>query len=384
MPFFDIDLQGLLSRIYDTGSGDWEPLLDDIRQFLGGNAAALILHDFQHNLGSMLFATGYNRRYMHAPASTDARHNVWLARERDYRLPGTIHVGEQLVPERELMRTKFYTEWLKPQRLHHRLCAVLSRENATSVFLEVMRPPEATAFDGDDIERCRLLVPHLQRALRMYRRMAALETERDVAFRALDQLPWGVMLVDRQRKRLATNRHAEELLIAGDGLTARGNTLRAELADETARLERLLSDALDRSGRESASGTLAITRPSGAPPLNVVVVPLHINPEKLAERGPVAAIFVTDPNTPLHSSHQQQQLRELYSLTPGEARLATWLLQGKSVEEAATAMGITLNTARAYLKRVYQKTGVRRQPELMRLLLLGLPRLREDRHQSPQ
>ena len=53
----------------------------------------------------------------------------------------------------------------------------------------------------------------------------------------------------------------------------------------------------------------------------MVVVPLHINPERLAERGPVAAIFVTDPNTPLHSTHQQQ-LRELYSLTPGEARLA--------------------------------------------------------------
>jgi hypothetical protein len=53
VPFLDIDLQGLLSRIYDTGSGDWEPLLDDIKQFLGGSATALILHDFRHNLGSI-------------------------------------------------------------------------------------------------------------------------------------------------------------------------------------------------------------------------------------------------------------------------------------------------------------------------------------------
>jgi DNA-binding CsgD family transcriptional regulator len=383
VPFFDIDLQSLLSRIYDTGSGDWKPLLDDMRQFLGGDAAALILHDFRHNLGSILFATGYNQKYLHSPASTDARHNVWLARERDYRLPGTIHLGEQLVPEHELVRTKFYTEWLAPQGLHHRLCAVLSRDDATAVFLEVMRSREADAFDDDDIERCRLLLPHLQRALRMYRRMAALEVQRDVAFRTLDQLPWGVMLVDKQRKRLATNRHAEELLIAGDGLTARGNTLRAELADETARLERLLSDALDRSGREGVSGTLSITRASGAP-LNVVVVPLHIKPEKFAEQGPIAAIFVTDPDMPFHSSQYRQQLRELYALTPGEARLATWLVQGKSVEEAAAAMGVTINTARGYLKRIYQKTGVRRQPELMRLLLLGLPRLREDRPQTPQ
>ena len=383
MPFLDIDLQRLPSRIYDTGSGDWEPLLDDIKQILGGSATALILHDFRHNLGSIMFASGYNRKYMRSRISTDARHNVWLARERDYRPPGTIHVGEQLVPEHELVRTKFYAEWLEPQALHHRLCAVLSREEATAVFLEVLRPREAAAFGHDDIERCRLMLPHLQRAVRMYRQMAALEIERDVAFRALDQLPWGVMFVDKHRKRLATNRHAQELLIAGDGLTAWDNTVRAELADETARLERLLSDALDRSGRGGSSGILSITRPSGAPPLNVVVVPLHIKTEKFAEQAPIAAIFVTDPDSPLHGGNHQQ-LRELYSLTAGEARLAAWLLQGKSVEEAAAAMGITVNTARAYLKRIYQKTGVRRQPELMRLLLLGLPRLRGDRPQTSQ
>lgn len=380
---FQKDLQELLARIYDTGWGGWEPLLDEIKRFLGGSATALISHDFKHNLGSILFARGYNQKYVRSGALTDAQHNVWLARERDYRPPGTIHIGEHLVPEHELLRTKFYTEWLQPQHLHHRLCAVLSREQATAVFLEVMRPREWARFDRDDIERCRLLLPHLQRALRMYRRMAELEIERDVAFRALDQLPWGVMFIDEHRTRLAANRHAQEILVAGDGLTARGNTLRAELAEETARLERLLSSALDRNGQEGTGGTLSITRPSGAPPLNVVIVPLHINTDAFGERGPIAAIFVTDPDTPL-DSRNQQQLRELYSLTTVEARLAAWLLQGKSVDAAAATMGITVNTARAYLKRIYQKTGVRRQPELMRLLLLGLPRLRGDWHQSPQ
>jgi DNA-binding CsgD family transcriptional regulator len=47
-------------------------------------------------------------------------------------------------------------------------------------------------------------------------------------------------------------------------------------------------------------------------------------------------------------------------------------------------MGITVNTARAYLKRIYSKTGVRRQPELVRLLLLGLPRLRGTWQQATQ
>ena len=381
---FDQDLQRLLPRIYETGSGDWDTLLDEIKQFLGASAIALISHDFKHNLGSILFAIGYNQKFLRSYAIYHAHHNVWLARERDYRQPGTIHIGEHLVPEHQLLRTKFYAEWLQPQDLHHRLCAVLSREQATTVFLEVMRPQQWAGFDQDDIERCRLLLPHLQRRLQMHRRMAELEVERDAAFRALDQLPWGVVFVDEHRNRLGANRHAEEILVAGDGLTARGNTLQAKLADETARLDWLLSSALDRTGKRgsSAGGTLSITRPSGAHPLNVVVVPLHIKTEALGERGPIAAIFVTDPDLPLHSN--EQHLRELYALTAGEALLASCLLQGKSVEEAAAAIGITVNTARAYLKRVYNKTGVRRQPELMRLLLLGLPRLRHNGQPATQ
>lgn len=56
--------QRLLFQIYETGSGDWTPLLDEIMQFLAGKAIALISHDFNHNLGSVLFARGYNQRYL--------------------------------------------------------------------------------------------------------------------------------------------------------------------------------------------------------------------------------------------------------------------------------------------------------------------------------
>jgi DNA-binding CsgD family transcriptional regulator len=380
---FDEELERVLCRIYEIGSGNWDPLLDDIKQYLEGYAIAVLSHNFTHNLGSIPFASGYNHEYLRSYALFYAPHNVWLAEERHYRAPGTIHIGDHLVAEHELIRTKFYKEWLQPQDLHHRLCAVLSREQATVVFLDVMRPRSWAGFSRDDVERCRSLLPHLQRALRIHRRMAELEIERDAAFHALDHLPWGVVFVDEHRNRLGANRHAREILLAGDGLMTRGNSLRAALANENARLDRLLSNALGRSegSAPTAGGPLPITRPSGAHPLSVMVVPLRSKVEALGERVPAAAIFVSDPDVRLESSNEQY-LRELYGLTAGEARLASWLSQGKSVDEAAAAMGITVNTARAYLKRIYGKTGVRRQPELIRLLLLGLPRLRQDSHQT--
>jgi DNA-binding CsgD family transcriptional regulator len=379
------DLERLLPRIYEIGSGSWNPLLDEIRQYLRAHAIALMSHDFTYNLGSIRFASGYNHEYLKLYALYYAHHNIWLRQERHYRSPGAIHIGEDLVPENELVATKFYAEWLQPQDLHHRLCAVLSRDQATVLFLDVMRPRSGAAFDRSDVERCRSLLPHLQSALQTHRRMVELEVERDAAFHALDHLPWGVVFVDEHRNRLGANRHAQEMLLAGDGLVARGDTVRAAIAAESAELDRLLSGALNHAGGRtpSAGGPLSITRPSGAHPLSVLVVPLRTRPESLGVRRPAAAIFVGDPDIRLDSSNEQH-LRELYALTPGEARLAARLAQGKSIEEAAAAIGITVNTARAYLKRIYGKTGVRRQPELVRLLLLGLPRLRQDWHQAPE
>ena len=67
-------------------------------------------------------------------------------------------------------------------------------------------------------------------------------------------------------------------------------------------------------------------------------------------------------------------LRMLFDLTPAEARLTRLLVEGRTAAEAAALIGVTEATARTHLRRVFTKTGVRRQTELVRLLLgLGVP-----------
>jgi DNA-binding CsgD family transcriptional regulator len=57
------------------------------------------------------------------------------------------------------------------------------------------------------------------------------------------------------------------------------------------------------------------------------------------------------------------------SLTPAETRLAIALFKGQSVEDYAKEAAISINTARWYVKQVYAKIGVKRQAELIQLLL---------------
>lgn len=58
----------------------------------------------------------------------------------------------------------------------------------------------------------------------------------------------------------------------------------------------------------------------------------------------------------------------LFDLSPAEARLASALATGKSLQQAAGLLGIQTTTARAYLAEVFRKTGTHRQGELVALL----------------
>ena len=65
-------------------------------------------------------------------------------------------------------------------------------------------------------------------------------------------------------------------------------------------------------------------------------------------------------------------LVDLFGLSPSEARLAWAIAQGMSISEAAADLGLTVETARNYSKKIYAKTGARGQAELVRNILTGV------------
>ena len=58
-----------------------------------------------------------------------------------------------------------------------------------------------------------------------------------------------------------------------------------------------------------------------------------------------------------------------HGLTPAETRLVESIAGGASVAEHAETQGISTNTARVHMQRVLEKTGARRQAELVRMIL---------------
>lgn len=68
------------------------------------------------------------------------------------------------------------------------------------------------------------------------------------------------------------------------------------------------------------------------------------------------------------SADRCEQLEQMFDLIPSEARLALALTRGMSIAEAAGELGLTVESARTYSKRIYAKTGARGQTDLVRFI----------------
>lgn len=187
-------------------------------------------------------------------------------------------------------------------------------------------------------------------------------------FTLLEQLPLGVVLLDGVGRIVRANRRAQATLAEGDGLEiGTDGRLYAACALDTRKLRDLLAPP-SRSPRRVAA--VSLQRPSGRSPLSLLVAasdPTADAPSTGLPGVVTSAVFIGDPDQ--RGPSAAWLLRELHGLTRAEARLTQSLLEGHSIESAAAVLGISRNTARTHLKRVFSKTGTCRQADLVSLLL---------------
>lgn len=100
-----------------------------------------------------------------------------------------------------------------------------------------------------------------------------------------------------------------------------------------------------------------------AAPYAVLMVPLRVR----AEGGRrCVAVWILHHAFPL--APEPETLMRLFDLSRAEARLCVSLAQGKSLGECARTGNVSVVTVRSQLHQVFEKTGARRQGELVALL----------------
>ncbi len=229
------------------------------------------------------------------------------------------------------------------------LGTVLMRDGQMLAGLSLHRPDHWPLAGAEDMALGERISRHVGRALELGRLL-----ERDHApssfEAALGAAPAPILLLNGAQQLVWINAAAEELLRAGDGLRLDRRALVATGPGDGERLARAIGLAA-----QGTNAALMVQRAAAPSPLVLRLLPL---PRSQAAAGARILIQIAQPEA--HRRFDPAEAASLFNLTPGEARVACEICAGaRTLGEVGVTLGVSVNTVKTQLKRVYDKTGAR-------------------------
>lgn len=220
-------------------------------------------------------------------------------------------------------------------------------------WLIMARSRPCTATDSALLSN---LAPYVEEALRAYMELERNRVRASVSVQGLARSATAWMVLDREARLLSIDPRLEAWIRGTLGYSPR---MGERLRDLGARAEReLIAAATHFTDEESG-------------PARPVLLFEHPRLEALltsTTEVPRRSMLVLCRLPNVRTAESVERLARLFDLPLREAELAVALNEGLSIAEAAGRMGLTLETARNYSKRLYAKLGVRGQAELVRLV----------------
>ena len=278
--------------------------------------------------------------------------------------PGTCVIGSEMVDPNWNRTTDFYNDFNRPYGFELTLIALLEKDAGLVAWFNLWRERQQPDFTPADRQAMAHLVPHLQRALFLNRRLAEADARDQAMEEALRRSPHGVVAVDDLGHIYYANPRAEAMLRAGDGLSAPQGVLCCAHPDDHERLRAGLRAAAFIGGGGGVGG------PSPRLPSADLPAAGEIRSAGHARLG-------GGPGLPPRPHHPPpvptvEAMRIAYGFTPAEARICELLLQDLGIREVAERLQITENTRKTHLRRIFAKCEVNSQAALIRCLLFGL------------
>jgi DNA-binding CsgD family transcriptional regulator/PAS domain-containing protein len=362
-------LSTLISGIYDAAL---EPeqrsdVLDRIAQFTGGHSSGLLVKHSLTNSDSLYCYLGadseslqaYSEEYPELEPTVDS--DAFDAQQ--------VVSATDLVPYEEFRRGRFFREWAEPQGWVDVASAVIDRSATSCAFLSVVRHEASGMVDDEMRRRMALITPHVRRALLIGKTVTVKKAESACFADILDGLSAGMILVDAKGRIVHANAAGTAILEDADFLRAiSGRLIASDAAINTAVQDILL--AADGGG-DDAVGAKGIALPLTAHTGERYVA--HVLPLTSGARreaglayNAVAALFVRKATLKVFSS--PEVIGMMYKLTPTELRVLLAIVDVGGVPEVAAALGVAATTIKTHLGRLFEKTGVARQADLVKLV----------------
>lgn len=347
----------LIPRLYLAAQGaeDWTDVIADAARRYGGSSG--LLYDCNPAVGQTQIVGIHNLDPDAVMAYERHYNQVDLWHQRAQSRPiGRVYGTDSMVSDAELLRSEFYCDHLRRQDLFYGSGATVRRSSHQIVLFGIQRSRRMGPFAERDLHALQTLVPHVRKAMAMQRRLRRVQRPQDHLSALLEQSSSCALLVDAGLRLHYANTAAESLIENADGLEMRAGSLSAAGDADTRQLRRAVRRATGLADGVAAGDTVALRRP-GQQPLHLLVVPVSGR-----DQPGLACIFINMPRDDGISG-----LARRYNLTPAETRVLAGLVRGLALADIAEIHGVSQNTLRIQLRRVFAKTDTHRQAQLIQL-----------------
>lgn len=181
--------------------------------------------------------------------------------------------------------------------------------------------------------------------------------------RGVDHATCPLIEVDPTGRVLWMNRLAKDRIANHESLLVANGRLRTRQRSKESALREALSWAFSRLGDHLPPATAA--RVSKLVPLGEDDLGRPLFCWVVLEDGKA---LVTFDDTAM-VARRIETAREAYDLSPAQARLGRLIAEGHDLPAAAGILGVSVNTVRTHLTRMFDRTGVHSQAALVRALL---------------
>lgn len=358
----------LIGDIYDASLDPamWTVVLEEIAEFVGGQAAGLALKDSASAFVEAHYQFGIAPDYMQSYSEIYSKFDP-LAAVALFGIGQVVSLPD-LVPYEEHRQGRFYREWAEPQGWIDVASAVLEKSPTSCAFLSVVRSKASGMVDDEMRRRMSLVIPHVRRAALIGKVIDLKHAEAATFAETFNGLNTGMFLVDGRGYIVHAN-------VAGHALLSDGSVMRSTrgmLVASDTQINKTLREIFAVADRgDAALGIKGIALPMSAHDGERYVA--HLLPLTSGARlragvayTAVAALFVRKAT--LETLSAPEVIGRTFKLTPTELRVLLAVVEVGGVPEVAVALGVAETTIKTHVSRLFEKTGASRQADLVKLV----------------
>ena len=359
----------LIGAIYDAALDPalWQPVLQQIGNFVGGPAAALYSKDTVRKTGNIFYSHGVENESVQSYFDKYVRFDPFTTSRFFFPVEQVIST-QDIMSHDELFETIFFKEWAKPQGWIDFVSASLEKSHVTYAECGIFRHQRNGVTDDEARRKMQLIIAHVRRAVAIGKVVDLQKADAAAFADVLDGIAAGLVLVDEAERIVHCNTCGALMLEDESVISGRGGKLSAV---DTEAKQQLHENIVRATAGDMAIGSKGILVPLTARDGDSYVA--HILPLTSGARrrtglaySAVAAVFVRKAE--LELPHPVEALAKRYGLTAGETRVLLAIVDIGGVPETARMLGISEATVKTHLQRVFGKTGAARQSELVNLV----------------